>query len=199
MAAPSNFPSAAATNRLGIRYLTTGPAGVRRRFNELIRALDYLYPNSTADIVTEITPQGALPRFRVPGGLSSTRATIHPFQLFAVAGAAKIIAANGSVVGGGVNAIPTIGGTSIATTPAPELTVVTGTVYLHATVDAAGAITALVIENAASTPADTTTEKYRTITSVTVTGTTVTLVAPQDVQTSLNLFLCGSAAIWERA
>lgn len=192
-------PSAAATNRLGMRYLTRGPVGIRRRFNEIIRAFDYLFPIQGADIVAEVTPQGTVYRFRNPGGINSTRATIHPFQIFAVAGAAKVTVANGSVVGGGVNAIPTIGGTSITTTPAPELTVITGTVYLHATVDSAGAITALVIENAASTPTDTTTEKYRTITSVTVSGTAVAIVSPQDVQTSLNLLTCSGTANWDRA
>lgn len=192
-------PSAAATNRLGMRYLTKGPVGIRRRFNEIIRAFDYLFPVQGADIVAEVTPQGTVYRFRVPSSATSSRTAIHSFQLFAVSGAAKVTVANGSVVGGGVNAIPTIGGTSIATTPAPELTVVTGTVYLHATVDSAGVITALVIENAATTPTDTATEKYRTITSVTVSGTAVTIVSPQDVQTSLNLFICSGTANWDRA
>lgn len=96
------------------------------------------------------------------------------------------------------NFVPTIGGTSIFDPNPPALTVVTGTVYLDATVDAAGLITNLVISNAASTPADTATNKYRTLASVTVTSNAVTAIG-QSATSSLTLYLCGGTAIWEQA
>lgn len=123
----------------------------------------------------------------------------HPFQVLAVDGAAKVTVAYGTVTGGGLNIVPTIGGTSIATTPAPELTVVTGTVYLKATVDGAGLPTACVVENAASTPTDTANEKHRTIAAVSVSGTVVSVTRPQSVISSLTLYVCGGSAIWEQA
>lgn len=126
------------------------------------------------------------------------RTPVAPFKLVDVSttgpDAAKV-----SVVYGTVNNfVPTIGGVSIFTTPAPTLTVVTGTVYLDATVDGAGAVTAVIIANAATTPADTTTHKYKTLGSVTVTSNAVTAIA-QSVITSLNLYLCNGTAIWEQA
>lgn len=63
------------------------------------------------------------------------RTTVNPFRVFdasvASPAAAKVTVAYGTVN----NFVPTIGGTSIFTSPAPELTVITGTVYLKATVD----------------------------------------------------------------
>jgi hypothetical protein len=128
-------------------------------------------------------------------GYSGTGGVSHPFKLINASTTAP--AAKVSVIYGTVNNfVPTIGGTSIFTDPAPTLTVVTGTVYLDATVDGAGAITAVVIANAATTPADTTTRKYKTIGSVTVASNAVTAIA-QNVITSLTLYLCNGTAIWE--
>lgn len=119
----------------------------------------------------------------------------HPFKLINASTTAP--AAKVSVIYGTVNNfVPTIGGVSLFTDPAPTLTVVTGTVYLDATVDGAGTVTAVVIANAATTPADTTTRKYKTIGSVTVASNAVTAIA-QNVITSLTLYLCNGTAIWE--
>jgi hypothetical protein len=119
----------------------------------------------------------------------------HPFRI--VNASTTTPAAKVRVIYGTVNNfVPTIGGTSLFTAPPPTLTVVTGTVYLDATVDGAGAVTAVIISNAASTPSDTTTRKYKTIGSVTVTSNAVTAIA-QSVKTSLTLYLCNGTAIWE--
>ena len=120
-----------------------------------------------------------------------------PFKIVAVEGSAKVTVVYGTVTGGGANIVPTIGGTSLADPTPPELTVVTGTVYLKATVDSAGTPTAVIIDNAASTPTDTSTLKYRTIGNVTVSGSTVTI--SQSVRTSLTLFICNGTAVWEVA
>lgn len=188
-----------AKNSFGIPFLRTGPRGLVSVLNQILAALDAVRVVQGG----EVTSAGTIIR---PGATTTTtrpRSAAHPFQLSPVAGAAKVTAAYGTVTGYGVNLVPTIGGVSIAALPAPELTVVTGTVYLKATVDAAGTPTALVIENAATTPTDTETEKHREITAVTVATvegvSNVTVTSPQSVQTALNFFLCEGSAIWERA
>lgn len=65
--------SANATNSLGIRYLTSGPVGIRTKFNELIRALDYLYPRPSPDILPRVSPQGTTYALRSPSALNSAR------------------------------------------------------------------------------------------------------------------------------
>lgn len=98
------------------------------------------------------------------------------------------------------NLVPTIGGTSIAAMPPPALTVSgsTGVVYLKATVDAAGTITALVIQNGTSVPADTTTApiyKYKLIGSWTASGGAFTSVMG-ILNTNQTFRLCNGAAEW---
>jgi len=120
-------------------------------------------------------------------------ATQHSFKLVVASeGGAKVNVIYGTVN----NFVPKIGEISLFTTPAPILTVVSGSVYLDATVDSAGTITDIVIANAATTPVDTTTHKYRIIGTVTVTSGEVTAMA-QSVRASLTFYLCNNQAIWE--
>lgn len=125
------------------------------------------------------------------------RSQVTPFRVLDASTSAP--AAKVTVYYGTVNGfVPTIGGTSIFSAPPPELTVVTGTVYLDATVDAAGTVTAVIITNAASTPSDTSTHKYRTVASVTVASNAVTAIG-QSAMSSLTLYVCNGTAIWEQA
>lgn len=191
-------PTSAATNRLGIRYVTTGAPGLRARLNEIIRALDYLYPSPTTDIVTTVTPDGALPKFRTPPGLGARSVNAPaPFAIFAVAELDTVTVWPGDVE----NIIPTIGGTLINAATPPQLTVVTGSVYLECTMDAAGALTAAEIKNAASLPADTSTLRYRQLGTVTVNSgpPIVTTVTAQTVTTSVSHKLCGGLSTWGQA
>lgn len=96
------------------------------------------------------------------------------------------------------NFIPTIGGTSIAAATPPELTVTgsSGVVYLKAVVDAAGAISSLIIDSASSIPADTTTDKHKLIGTWTASGGAFTSVV-SILNANQTLYICGGTAIWE--
>lgn len=192
---PGQNPTAAATNRLGMRYATGGPAELQAMLNEHNRGFDYLFPQPSADIVPEVTPNGTVFRFRVPQISPARALNLTKWIPVIVSGAAKITVANPGDV---ENIIPTIGGTSILTTPAPELTVVSGDVYFECTMDAAGTFTAVEIKSAASMPANTTTLRYRRLYTVTVSGTTVTITS-QPVTTSVSHKLCGGLSTWGQA
>jgi hypothetical protein len=98
------------------------------------------------------------------------------------------------------NFVPTIGGTSLAAVPAPAMTVTgaSGIIQLKATVDGAGAITALIAENVAgpSVTADTATEKYKLVGTWTASGGVFTSVT-SILNTNQTLYLCNGTAIWE--
>lgn len=96
------------------------------------------------------------------------------------------------------NAVPTIGGDSLAAVPRPELTVTgsAGVVYLRATVDAAGTITALIIDSDSVIPTDTTADKHKLIGTWTASGGVFTSVV-SILNTNQTLYICGGTAIWE--
>lgn len=119
-----------------------------------------------------------------------------PFALYdASSGGTLKVGVRPGMVG---NFIPTIGGTSIVAVPAPALTVTgsTGIIYLDATVDAAGAITALIIANAASIPADTATQKRKLVGTWTASGGAFTSVV-SILDANQTLYLCNGTALWE--
>lgn len=128
------------------------------------------------------------------GGFASSSATI-PWQLegFVDSGATKIRIVPGMVN----NFVPTIGGTSLVAYPAPALTVTgsSGLVYLKATVDAAGAITALEIASASSVPADTSTLKHKLVGGWTASGGAFTSVS-SVLNTNQTFRICNGAAEW---
>jgi hypothetical protein len=121
-----------------------------------------------------------------------------PFEPIPAAGAATVSFEPGIITNAGANISPTVGGGStMATVPRPSLTITTaGTIYLEATVDAAGTATAIDTKNAASTPADTSTLKHLTLADVTLSGSTVT-VTGRPVRESRSLFICSGTAIWD--
>lgn len=99
-----------------------------------------------------------------------------------------------SVTVGQINGItPTIGGTAISATTPPTLSVVTGSVHLHATIDTDGLITALTIENAATRPDDTDVDGYLTLALVTVTSGAIASLQPV-AWNLLQMQVCGSVA-----
>jgi len=112
---------------------------------------------------------------------------------FVDGGALKISVAPGLVN----NFVPTIGGVSLVAFPAPALTVTgaTGIVYLKATVDGAGSVVAVVIENAVSVPADTATDKHRVLGSWTASGGAFTSVN-SILKLNQSLFVCGGVFSW---
>lgn len=111
-------------------------------------------------------------------------------------GGAKISVAPGMVN----NSVPTIGGVSLAATPAPALTVTgaSGIVQLKATVDAVGTITDLIAESVAgpAVTASTTTLKYKLVGSWTASGGAFTGVT-SILDRNQTLYLCNGTAIWE--
>lgn len=175
------------------------PAGAKPRGADLnsLRAqvLSQRVTGSAGTLASQFSGGSTLAALGLPPAIRRT--PVYPFRVFDAstsAPAAKVTVYYGEVN----NFVPTIGGISIFSTTPPALTVISGTVYLDATVDAAGTVTALVISNAASTPADTTTNKYRTLASVTVASNAVTAIG-QSVTSSLMLYVCGGTAIWEQA
>ncbi len=133
--------------------------------------------------------------------VSNTRGISNPWALLGVieAGPAATIYVAPGIVN---NAIPTIDvsgtPTSIASVPAPGLVVTgsSGSVYLKATIDAAGSITDLIIESASSVPSDTSTEKHKLIGTWTSGGGIFTSVV-SILNANQTLYMCGTTAIWE--
>ncbi len=119
----------------------------------------------------------------------------HPWKMTGVVegGVAKIYFRPGMVS----NFIPTIGGVSLVAVTPPTLTVTgtSGIVYLDATVDFTGAITALIIANASSIPADTSTQKRKLIGTWTSSGGAFTSVNTV-LNTNQTFYLCGGTPIW---
>lgn len=125
--------------------------------------------------------------------------SIAPFTITAVDGSAEVTIYPGDVSDGFTGGIvPKIGATFLNAAPAPELTVITGSVYLHATIDDDGEFTNLLVENAATLPADTSTERYRQIGTISVSGSVVT-VTMQSVRDSQAHALCNGASNWGQA
>ena len=95
------------------------------------------------------------------------------------------------------NFVPTIGGTSIVAETPPSITVTgsTGIIYLDATVDATGAITALIAANATTLPTDTSTHKYKIIGTWTASGGVFTSVN-SVLNTNQTFRICGGVAEW---
>jgi len=124
----------------------------------------------------------------------------HPWKLFGfidTGPVAKIIVRPGLVN----NFIPTINvsGTQVSldTVPSPALIVTGtgGTVYLKATVDAAGIITELQVLNSATLPADAPTEKHKRIGTWVASGGVFTAVT-SILNTNQTFRLCGGVAEW---
>lgn len=122
----------------------------------------------------------------------------HPFYPSVGSAPDKLIFEPGIITNAGRNISPTVGGgATMASLPRPELTVTTtGTAYLEATVDGAGAATAIDTKNAATTPTDTATLKHLTLATVTLTAGVVT-VTDRPVRESRSLYLCNGTAIWD--
>lgn len=97
------------------------------------------------------------------------------------------------------NFVPTIDGISIVAVPRPALTVTgaSGIIQLRATVDAAGAITDLIIESVAgpAVTTDTTTEKYNLVGTWTSGGGVFTSVN-SILNTNQTFRVCGGNAEW---
>lgn len=124
-------------------------------------------------------------------------ATDDPFSPTPSATDPEVTFEPGIITNAGQNISPTVGGGStMATVPRPALTITTsGTIYLEATVDAAGLATAIDTKNAATTPTDTTTLKHLELASVTLASGAVTVTA-RPVRESRPLYLCNGTAIW---
>lgn len=124
-------------------------------------------------------------------------ATYDPFQPI-TNGTAIVTIEPGIIINAGRNISPTVGGGStMATTPRPTLTITTsGTIYLEATVDAAGTATSIDTKNAAATPTDTSTLKYLTLSDVTLSAGVAT-VTGRPVRETRTLYICNGTAIWD--
>jgi len=96
------------------------------------------------------------------------------------------------------NFVPTIGGVSLGTFPRPTLTVTgsVGVIEIKATIDGAGIITAVIVQNVATATADTVTNKYKTIGGWTFASGAFTSVT-SILNTNQTLYLCNGTAIWE--
>jgi len=96
------------------------------------------------------------------------------------------------------NFVPTIGGVSLGAFPRPTLTVTgsVGVIEIKATIDGAGTITAVIVQNVATATADTVTNKYKTIGGWTAASGAFTSVT-SILNTNQTLYLCNGTAIWE--
>jgi len=96
------------------------------------------------------------------------------------------------------NFVPTIGGVSLAAFPRPTLTVTgsVGVIEIKATIDGAGTITAVIVQNVATATADTVTNKYKTIGNWTFASGAFTSVT-SILNTNQSFYLCNGTAIWE--
>jgi hypothetical protein len=136
------------------------------------------------------------PRFRQPFYPKS-----FPFKLSGLIdtnNVAKIFVKPGMVN----NFIPTIKVSGIQVSlvapsvPALVVTESNGVVYIKATVDSAGTITAIEILNALTLPPDTLNAKYRRIGSWTSSSGQFTSILSM-LNTNQTLYLCNGSAIWE--
>ncbi len=161
--------------------------------------LDFAWGQQVIRYLRSITPRSG-PGVRVNGGGGGTTfsasivarqpSASHPFK---VLNASTATEAKVRVVFGQVNSItPTIATVALGTDPAPELTVVSGVVYLKITVDEeTGVVSTAEIGNAATLPASTVTEGYLTLAEVTVASDAVTAIN-QAVTHSLGSRRCGT-------
>jgi len=96
------------------------------------------------------------------------------------------------------NFVPTIGGVSLGAFPRPTLTVTgsVGVIEIKATIDGAGIITAVIVQNVATATADTATNKYKTIGGWTLASGAFTSVT-SILNTNQTFYLCNGTAIWE--
>lgn len=185
-----------ARNSFGIPFLRTGPANLISVINQIIAALDAVRARPSADIDPLVTDDGTLLTLRNSQTGSTQSRLVPPWTIYIVSSETDLRV---SVAPGMVNNfIPTIGGASLVAVPAPALTVsgASGTIYLDATVDAAGNITALIIANATAIPADTSTQKRKLIGMWTASGGAFTNVA-SVLNANQTLYLCNGTAIWE--
>lgn len=161
----------------------------------IVRYLRAITPTGGGPITVSFTTAGAvisLGRTRSPGSTDNLAVQPFPFEVVdaSSAGAAKV-----SVTFGQVNSItPKIGGTALDAATPPLLTVITGVVYLNCTLDTAGVVTAVVVANAATQPANTATHGYITLANVTVASNAITALS-QAVSYSLQCRRCGVSDI----
>ncbi|MBI5770851.1 MAG: hypothetical protein HZA93_23945 [Verrucomicrobia bacterium] len=153
---------------------------------QIIRYLRSITPRSGAGVMVSIQPGGTTFAVTTKKSAVAGDATDHPFLV------RRFAAAKVTVVFGQVNSItPTIGGTAIGTDPAPQLTIAaSGVVYLDATLDVDGVVTAVAIATAAALPASTATHAYLTLATVTFASGAITALA-QSVTHSLGHQKCG--------
>jgi hypothetical protein len=151
------------------------------------------------DYMRALTARVAALEGRGAGAVSRAARGVNPFALtgFIDTGpTAKIRIAPGMVN----NFVPTIGGTSLVAVPPPAITVTgaSGIIQLKATVDGAGAITALIAEGVAgpAVTADTATEKYKLVGTWTASGGAFTSVV-SILNVNQAFYLCNGTAIWD--
>jgi hypothetical protein len=183
--------------------LITAPAAfaaIARKVNELVAVVKPLKAGAGIKIVE--TPENTLIAANtaaIDERLNALEAEIlfPAWKIIPVLGSAKVTIYPSDVTDGFTGGlVPTIGGTPINSASPPELSVSTGSIYLKATIDEeTGEITALIIENAASLPADSGASRYRRIGTVNVSGTVVT-VTMQSINQPLSHLLCGGLSIW---
>lgn len=166
-------------NSFGIRFLTKGPPNLIATINALIAMGDALRLCTSYDIDARVAPEGTLASLRNPQGGGGISRPAGRTLLVYDASTSTPKAAKISVTYGQINNVtPTVGGSSLRIFPAPTLTVVSGVIYLEATVDAAGVLTALEIKNADTVPEPTSTKGYLVLAEVTVTDGAITALNP---------------------
>lgn len=165
--------------------------------------LDFVWGQQVVRFLRSIMPQSGPGVFvrRLASGTTFEAAAAeraaaqkHPFQVFDASTAAP--AAKVTVRFGQVNSItPEIDAVPLDDDPAPTLTVVSGVVYLQVNLDVDGLVESAEIGNAAALPAQTETEGYLTLATVTVADDAVTAIN-QSVTRSLQHLYCGGQHVW---
>jgi hypothetical protein len=154
---------------------------------EIVRYLRAITPRSSPTIAISTLSNGTT--FRGDRKRGATTSDRLPFEVY---DASTLTEAKVGVFFGDVHSItPTMGGIALDTVPPPTMAVITGEIYLRVDLDGDGQVISASIGNAADLPANTETEGYRRLGTVTVTDVAVTAIA-QAVTHSLEHQKCGT-------
>lgn len=181
----ANNPTSGGRNKFGIRYVTSGPPGIRAVLNQIISEMDRVYPNPSTDIYPDMSAQGGGVFYRLRNKQADITRRDIPLRTFFVT-QDPLAVANLTVSAGAINNVAYAGGT--ITSPANG-----DKVYIDATISGT-TVTAVTVSKAASVPADTTTHVYKLLATVAVASSVAT---PTPVGWNFSeMQICAGQALW---
>jgi hypothetical protein len=180
----ANNPTSGGRNKFGIRFVTSGPVGLRSVLNQIISEMDRVYPNPSADIYPDMSAQGGGVFYRLKNKPQTTLpADKTPRTFFC---SKSTTPADVLVSAGVINNVYYAGGTITAPSDGDKI-------YIDATISGT-TTTAIAVSNAASVPSDTSTHVYTLLASVAVASSVAT---PTPVAWNYSqMQICNGQAIW---